>query len=382
MQIEEKKIMFVVPSLRGGGAEKVAATLLDSLAKSDDNLKVIVILLHKEAVRITRPNIEIICLDVRDAGNIFHPMFKFLRVMYLLARIIRHVRPRTIISFMDYLNVASIISTRLSGVRCRVVLTVHTLLASYMLRYADNYREKILRRLVLLTYKRADAIIAVSQGVRDDLVNIFRVAGELVHVVHNPVDIDRIRSLSRETVHEKLFSGEVPVILSAGRLVKEKGFDCLIKSFSRLQQRCNARLVILGEGNEEENLRALSRELGIAEDVILLGYQDNPYKYMKHADIFVLPSRYEGFGIVIVEAMACGVPVVATKSYKGIEEIIEDERSGLLVPVADEDALAGAMFRLISYPEEKKRFIGNASEKLGKFSAEHILEKYKTVLLG
>ena len=103
---------------------------------------------------------------------------------------------------------------------------------------------------------------------------------------------------------------------------------------------------------------------------------------MKHADIFVLPSRYEGFGIVLVEAMACGVPVVATRSYEGIEEIIEDESSGLLVPVADEDALAGAMCRLISRPEEKKRFAGNASERLGKFSADHILQKYITVLLG
>ena len=372
--------MVVVPALTGGGAEKVASTLLELLAKSDENLKVILIMLRKERVDIRQPNIEIICLDLQDTGNMVHSVFRFFRLIWRLAKIMRHVRPHTIISFMDYLNVVCVMSNFLSRAGSRVVLTVHTLLVSYLQTYAEGYREKMLRRLALLTYGKADAIIAVSKGVRDDLVKIFRIDAARVHIIPNPVDIETIHVLSLEGVDETIFSGDFPVILAAGRLSKEKGFAHLIKTFSGLRTICHARLVILGEGREEANLRKLSGELGVADDVIFLGYKDNPYKYMKHATILVVPSLYEGFSLIIVEAMACGVPVIATRSYAGIEDIIEHEKSGLLVPADDQKSLGEAMCSLLKNPEERQLLVSHAAKKLRNYASQDIVQHYKTIL--
>jgi glycosyltransferase involved in cell wall biosynthesis len=382
MQLKQKKIMFVVPALTGGGAEKVASTLLELLAKSDEDLKIFLILLHRERVDIRQPNVDIICLDLQDTGNTVHAFFKFFRLIYHLAKIIRQVQPATIISFMDYLNVVCIMSNFLSGSRSRVVLTVHTLLVSYMQTYAEGYQEKILRRLALLTYGKADAVIAVSRGVRDDLVKIFRIEAARVHIIPNPVDIKKIQALSREEVDEAAFSGNLPVILSAGRLSKEKGFANLISSFSGLTKIGHTRLVVLGAGKEEENLKKLSRELGVSDDVFFLGYKDNPYKYMKHATVLVVPSLYEGFGMVIVEAMACGLPVIATRSYEGIEDIVENEKNGLLVPVADVPALAGAMERLLQDEPLRNALAQEAALRLKKYRIDDIASEYRKVLFS
>ncbi|NJD54800.1 MAG: glycosyltransferase [Nitrospirae bacterium] len=379
MPVEKKKIMLVAPSLKGGGAEKVAATLIEAFATAGD-MRVLLVLLRRETVQVQRPNIGVTYLDLQEGGNAVRSLFKLIRLVFLLARIIRQERPGTIVSFMDYLNVACIMGRRFSGVHTRVVLTVHTLLVSHMERYAESYREKVLKRLALLTYGGADAIIAVSKGVRDDLASLFRIDASLVHVVPNPVDVQKIQALSGEAVPGALFAGDVPVILSAGRLSKEKGFDCLMRSFAGLKAKHDARLVILGEGKEEDALRILAGELGISDDVFFAGYVENPWKYMRHATMVVVPSLYEGFGMVIVEAMACGVPVIATRAYDGIEDIVEHGASGLLVLPGDESALTEAMYRLLTHPEEGRLFAAHASAKLNDLSAGTIAQKYRDVM--
>ena len=235
--------------------------------------------------------------------------------------------------------------------------------------------------LIKVFYNKADSIIAVSKHVGDDLVKNSRINKKLIHIINNPIDIDRINYLSNEDMAEEFFNEDAPIILSVGRLSKEKGFEYLLKAFSLLKERSNARLVILGEGKEEANLKKLSKELGIDKQVLFLGFKDNPYKYMKRSTIFVFPSLYESFGIAMVEAMSCGVPVIATKSYVGIEDIIEHEKTGLLLPVADENALAESMFRLLN-DEELRRFLSmEAKKKVENFSIEKITKKYKKVLL-
>lgn len=373
--------MFVVPALKGGGAEKAASTLIELLAISDKNLKIILVLLHREEVDIRQPNVEVIFLDLQEYDNIAYILYKFLKLVYSLVRIIRRVQPITIISCMDYLNVVCVISNILAGVRSRVVLTVHTLLTSYMQIYAEGYREKILRRLAMLTYGKADAIIAVSSGVRDDLVRTLEIEEVRVHIIPNPVDIKKIHALSMEGVDETLFCSDSTVILAVGRLSKEKGYSHLLNAFSRLKKICHARLVVLGEGKEEENIRNICRELGVSDDVSFLGYMDNPYKYMKHSAILVLPSLYEGFGMVIVEAMACGLPVIATRSYEGIEEIIEDGINGLLVPIADASALAVAMESLLLDEPLRKALAQEAGHRVKKFSGDTLAAQYLKVLI-
>jgi len=139
-------------------------------------------------------------------------------------------------------------------------------------------------------------------------------------------------------------------------------------------------LVILGEGKEEANLKKLSKELGIDKQVLFLGFKDNPYKYMKRSTIFVFPSLYESFGIAMVEAMSCGVPVIATKSYEGIENIIEQERTGLLINVGDEHVLAESMLRVLDDDGLRRSLSKEAKKKVLNYSVEKITKQYKAVL--
>jgi glycosyltransferase involved in cell wall biosynthesis len=140
-----------------------------------------------------------------------------------------------------------------------------------------------------------------------------------------------------------LRAGEPPVILGVGRLTVQKDFPTLIRAFARVRQKRNARLLILGEGELRSELNALVAELGLQADVALPGFVENPFVFMRHASLFVLSSAWEGFGNVLVEAMACGMPVVSTDCPSGPAEILQNGKWGRLVPVGDVQALSEAL---------------------------------------
>jgi glycosyltransferase involved in cell wall biosynthesis len=380
MQIENKKVIFVVPSLKGGGAEKVAATLLDSLQKTDDDIKLVLVLFSKKTKEALGHNIDVKYLGVHARGNICYTITKFFKVIYRLTKIIKEESPYCILSFMDYSNVVSIICNWLSGKKNRVIISVHNIPIVQMRECSPNFWERIMGLLIKVFYNKADSIIAVSKHVGDDLVKNSRINKKLIHIIKNPIDIDRVNHLSNKDVAEEFFNEDAPIILGVGRLSKEKGFKYLLKAFSLLREKSNARLVILGEGKEEANLKELSINLGIDKKVFFLGFKDNPYKYMKRSTIFVLPSLYESFGLVMIEAMACGIPVIATNSYVGIEDIIEHEKNGLIIPVADENALAESILRLLDDMELRLSMSEEAKKNIRKFSIERITDQYKAVL--
>lgn len=380
MQVDKKKVIFVVPSLRGGGGERVAATLLESLQRSSSNIKLILVLFDVESTGNLGPDIDVRYLDVRKSWDIIYTVKKFFKVIFNLSRIIKNESPCTILSFVDYSNVVNIIGNWLSGKKNRVIISVHNIPIVQMHECAPNFWEKIMGLLIRVFYNEADSIIAVSKHVGDDLVKNSRINKKLIHIINNPIDIDRIDNLSNEAVAEEFFNEDAPIILAVGRLSKEKGFEYLLKAFSLLKERRNARLVILGEGKEEANLKKLSTELGIDKQVLFPGFKDNPYKYMKRSTIFVFPSLYESFGIAMVEAMSCGVPVIATKSYEGIENIIEHERTGLLINVGDEHVIAESMLRLLDDEGLRRRLSKEAKKKVLNYSVDKIAKQYKAVL--
>ncbi len=380
MDKDKKKVIFVVPSLRGGGGERVAATLLESLQRSSSNIKLILVLFDVESTGNLGPDIDVRYLNVRKSWDIIYTIKKFFKVIFNLSRLFKNDSPCKILSFVDYSNVVSIIGNWLSGKKNRVIISVHNIPTAQMRECAPNLWEKIMGLLIKIFYNKADSIIAVSKHVCDDLVKNFKINKKRIHIINNPIDINRSNYLSNEEVAEEFFNEDAPIILSVGRLSKEKGVEYLLKAFSLLKDRSNARLVILGEGKEEANLKKLSKELGIDKKVFFLGFKDNPYKYMKRSTIFVFPSLYESFGIAMVEAMSCGVPVIATKSYEGIENIIEHERTGLLVNVGDEHAIAESMLRLLDDDGLRRSLSKEAEKKLLNYSVEKIAKQYKAVL--
>lgn len=360
------RLTLFIPSLNGGGAERVMVSLANGL--SAKGLDVDLVLAREAGVYLTEVSrdVRIVDLGVR----------RTLETLWPLARYLRHERPATLISAMNYVNIIASWARRLSGAPCRLVLTEHANL-SQLLADSSPAMAWGLPRLMRSAYARADAIVAVSDGVADDLAAILRCNPRHIHTRHNPIETAALALKSTERLDHPWFApGQPPVVIAAGRLSPEKDFPTLIRAFSALRRRRPARLVILGEGGQRPALQALIDELGCGSDALLAGFQANPYKWMGRAAAFVLSSRWEGFGNVLVEAMACGTPVISTACPSGPEEILAGGRWGRLVAVGDADALADAIEQALldeSPPDVRRR----AQD----FSVERIVDAYLPLLL-
>ena len=198
-------------------------------------------------------------------------------------------------------------------------------------------------------------------------------SGLRVRVVPNPVPHDDVAAMAVAPLDHPWFDEPgVPVILSAGRLVDQKDFSTLIRAFAQVVKSRPARLVILGEGRERGALAALARELGVAEGVDLPGFVANPFAWMARARVFAVSSIYEGLSMVLVEAMACGTPVVSTDCPHGPREVLEDGRWGRLVPVGAAGALAAAILETLRDPVDSDRLVSRSRA----FSVEGCIDRH------
>ena len=361
-----ERLALFIPSLHGGGAERVMVSLANGL--SAKGLDVDLVLAREAGVYLADVScdVRIINLDVR----------RTLETMWPLSRYLRNERPATLISAMNYVNIIASWARRLSGVPCRLVLTEHANL-SHLLADSRPSLAWCLPRLMRGAYAKADAIVAVSDGVAQDLAAILRCNPRHIHTRHNPIETVSIAKKSEEALDHPWFApGQPPVFIAAGRLSPEKDYPTLLRAFAKLRQVQRARLVILGEGNERAALQTLIDDLGCGPDILLAGFQANPYKWMSRAAVFVLCSRWEGFGNVLVEAMACGTPVVSTACPSGPEEILAGGRWGRLVDVGNADNLAAAIEQTLlddSPPDVRRR--------ANDFSVERVVDAYLPLLI-
>jgi glycosyltransferase involved in cell wall biosynthesis len=270
----------------------------------------------------------------------------------------------------------AVLARLLSRVNTRIVVRLGTNLSAAM-----AHRTGIqfwLRRLpIRLLYPRIDRIIAVSEGVRQDILDISGINPERVRVVRNPVLTPRLHALAQQpATHPWLVDPETPVILGAGRLTQQKDFITLIRAFARLRAKRCCRLIILGEGRQREGLYALAEDLGISNDIDLPGFTDNPYVYMANVALFVLSSRWEGSPNVLTEAMTLGTPVVATDCPSGPNEILHGGQIAPLVPVGDWQSLATAMAQVLDQPPAS----GSLSRAVREYEVETSANNYLRIL--
>jgi glycosyltransferase involved in cell wall biosynthesis len=254
-----------------------------------------------------------------------------------LARYLRYRCPPVLLS-AGYTNRIALLARTLAVVPTSIVISERNNLTAS----SSNSRlpDWILNRLSGWVYPLADQVIAVSQGVAEDVSQTLGLK-ESVEVVYNPVVGPQMLELAEKPVeHSWFLDASIPVILGAGRLVEQKDFSTLLRAFAKVRKTRQARLVILGEGEKRPILEHQARQLGIRDHVWMPGFVSNPMKYMADASVFVLSSRWEGLGNVLIEAMACGVPVVSTDCPSGPAEILEDGSYGRLVPVEDPSELA------------------------------------------
>jgi len=329
-------ILFLIPSLRGGGAERVIVTLLRHLDRSRFRLTLAVVDLRDAVYRDDLPqDVELIDLGCT-------------RVRYALPRIATLIwkrRPDVVFSTLGHLNLALAIIRPLLPNRIRYIARETSIVSETLRGYSLSGLWRLAYRQF---YCRFDTVVCQSRYMRDDLVGNFAFPSIKAVVIHNPVDTDRIRRLAAENVLTGMMPDgknyAIPVIhlVAVGRMVPVKGFELLIEALA-LCRDPRLRLTLLGEGPLRKELETLAASRGVAGQVRFAGFQKNPYPFFAQADAFVLSSRFEGFPNVVLEALACGIPVIAAPAPGGVREILKGVGDCVIAEAVSSDALASAI---------------------------------------
>lgn len=366
--------MVVIHSLGGGGAERVVVNLLRALDRRDFSITLV---LFEGYFDYTPPdNVEISILQVPSSTNILKQTRGFILKIISLARLIRKKKPDLVLSLISAANVVTILANSLSGMQSKVIVVEQNNPSESLKN--DRYG-RVTGPLMKYFYPKAERIIAASVGIKNDLSGKFGLPEKMIDVIYNPVDIEEIEHLSREEVTHPWFHENVPILVSVGRLTKQKGYSYLISAFSLVKQTLPCRLLIIGSGEDKGKLLQSVNELGLWNDIEFLGFQRNPFKYMARSDVFILSSLYEGFGNVIVEAMTLGLPVISSDCQSGPSEIIENKKNGVLVPVKDEKALAEAILDVLTNNVLRRYLCEGAKRRSHLFALSLIVEQYSNV---
>ena len=372
MPDKKKCIVFAVNAMMGGGAERVVLELVNRC--KIDGYETVLLLSRREGPYLEQVAEHVKVLSV-DVSLGFLDTFKFAK---RLKRLLSGLDPLMIISHLTPMNRMLLRCRVLGAFRGPLTVVEHN---SLMLQVSmrEGLKSWLTRCELGLLYKRASYCIGVSQAVAQSIADATGLSRVECRVIYNPVDVTSIQAAAGATpsdAFESFFEHlPRPLILSAGRMHEVKDFPLLIEAFSLLPAGERGSLVILGEGQLLGSLKLKAEELEIQNDVHFPGFMKNPWWFMKRSDLFVLSSKWEGFGLVLAEAMACGVPVVSTNSA-GPAEIIDDRVTGRLVPVGDVEALSNAMQQSLASRAEQEKYVANGLERAGAFIPEIALVEY------
>lgn len=295
---------------------------------------------------------------------------KTIHALFALIQYLRCERPTAMLATVFTANICALLAGSLSFTRTKIVICEAAPTGFYMRgeRIWKTIANKIAARIL---YRRADEIIAVSKGVRSSLLEENLAEASRIHVVYNPIlELSQPTKPLRRTLDR-------PIIVACGRLEPAKDYPTLLRAFARLRQTHDAKLVILGEGSLHHALNVLAIELGVEKDVTLVGFVHDPRQYMKKATVFAHSASHEGFGLVLLEALAAGCPIVATDCPGGVREVLADGKFGTLVPVGDDQKLAKAIKEILT----KRVKFPDATEYLKRFNIERIAASYISILL-
>ncbi|MHB8762934.1 MAG: glycosyltransferase [Deferrisomatales bacterium] len=363
---QRTKVLFVIHHLEGGGAERVMVRLLRGLDRT--RFDPVLALIERRGPFLADVPADV---PVRDCGRRDHG--GSLRWLANLGRIFRDERADVLVSFLWFPNVVSLLVHAVAGCPGRVIVSERlTVEGAREGRFTEFARRVSLR----LLYRRAARVVPNSEAARLQLLRLLGLPADRVVAIPNPVDMDWVRAAGGEGTAR---AEKDPLqIVAMGRLVPQKGFDLLLRAVAGLTEPW--RLTILGEGREAAALRTMAERAGLSDRVSFPGFLSTPYAVLRAADVFVLSSRYEGFPNALLEAMALGLPCVATRCPTGPDELITDGIDGLLVPVEDPEGLRSAIARLGADPTLRARIGAAAAVRAREFDTPVIVRRFEALI--
>ncbi len=398
------RIAVLVPSLEGGGAERSMLNLVRAFLERGREVDLAVCrlkgayvdqvpqqarLVVLEAAGRPRSRLSALFSNLGWPGPVLRavvlPGKSAPEIEYIasLKRYLRDRRPDVLLSALTYANLAALWARNSVDPALPVVVSERIALTQHC--ESPSCRGKLrwrhLPALVRQNYPSADAIVAVSNQVAEDLVTITGLPRRAVKTIYNPVVDDSLRSQAAELASHPWFGpDEPPVLIGVGRLAEQKDFSTLIRAFARVHSTRSVRLIILGEGKQRSLLQDLVVQLNVQADVAMPGFVDNPFQYMAHAAMLVQSSEYEGLPGVLIQALACGCPVVSTNCPGGAAEILENGRYGSLVPVGDDKALADAIEKVLDSPPDQAVLLERAEQFTVDAASDIYLELLDTLV--
>jgi glycosyltransferase involved in cell wall biosynthesis len=363
--MNRERLVIFLPDLRGGGAERVSVNLANSFSNRGYQVEVVLLSAKGEFLAELEPDIRVIDLHAK-------------RLRYALPALIRYLRklrPAVVLANMWPLSIIAIWARIIACVPTRIVVVEHTSWSR------DKITSSIWGRYLVsasmhYTLPNASGIVSVSQGAADDLASFANLARGVITVIYNPIVGGKTPLTCGPLAPEGWWTGPHHKLLAVGNLSPIKDYSTLLLAFSILRQQVDAHLIILGEGGCRLALEAQAIKLGIKDSLFMPGFVNNPHPYYQRADLHILSSAGEGFGNVIVEALAAGTPVVSTDCLSGPREILCNGKFGRLVPVGDAFAMATAMAESLADAHDHAALKTRAQD----FSIEKAVDEYEDLL--
>ena len=361
---KKKDILFVLPSLSGGGAERVTTNIINFIKKNNFNINILLINnIGPFKDLIFDNNINIINLNKKHARTSY----------FKLVKIINTIKPDIVFSTLQHVNILLLIFKRLYKSKPKLIIREANTPSQFM-GNLNLFKKKLFLFLLKTQYKKADLIIAQCNEMRDDIISTYKLNNvDNVITIYNPIDVKFIKNKSTDF---NPFNHNYVNIVSIGRLTYQKGFDILLKSISIVRELYpNVFLTIVGDGELRNYLIRLSNDLNIQNSVNFVGFQNNPYPYIKYSDLYVLSSRWEGFPNTLLEAITLNKKVVSTNCKSGTFEILNDYENGIIVKTDDPVSLAEG---IISSIKKEIKY----SEKYKKYDATIIVKEFEKYFLN
>lgn len=366
-----KRILLFRPTMGEGGADRVTIKLLQHLDRS--TFQPSLVLVKKDGVLLDQVPEDVPVIDL----GVSRLRFSWLK----LALILHREKPDIFLSTSSGGNLVAALAHA-------IVPNAHrSLILSERNTFTEVRRERRPHWLPVVPvtkhlYKRASRIIAVSEGVAKDLREALSLPEGLVTAIHNPVVDEELYELADQPIDHPWLREDVPVLLAVGRLVPQKDYPSLLRAFSAIRRERPLRLIVLGEGEERKRIERYAQQLGIRHDVDFPGFVENPFPFMRRCTVYVLASRFEGLPGALIQAMACGAPVVSTDCPSGPSEIIHSGSNGFLVPVGDWKQLAASIESLLDNPELRRSFSDAATKAAAEFGVTPMIHHYEQALLS